>query len=267
MSPSDLSPAREPPEACVATTAAACPRRPFLFLGEGRSVAVSKAKKKLGGPRIGGDGPRQAKADAVAEVESKVGSSSAVLLSEYRGLTVVELRELRAGLRAAGAEYKIYKNTLAKRAVEKLGLDELQPHLAGPTAFTFTSGDPVLAAKALAEYAKKAPALVLKAGILDGRVLTAGDVSRLGSLDSREVMLTKAAGMFITPLQRAANLLAAGFNQLGAVLVQLRDKLPPDPGAVPVSEPPAPLTEAAFEAETAPSDGVPDDSAAGQATV
>jgi large subunit ribosomal protein L10 len=196
-------------------------------------VAVSKAKKKLGGPRIGGDGPRQAKAEAVDEVERKVSSSSAVLLSEYRGLTVAELRELRAGLRAAGAEYKVYKNTLAKRAADKLGLAELHEHLEGPTAFTFAGGDPVLAAKALADYAKKVPALVLKAGILEGRVLTSSEVTRLGSLDSREVMLAKAAGLFVTPLQQLANLLAAGFNQLGAVLVQLRDKLPGEatPGA------------------------------------
>lgn len=193
-------------------------------------MAQSKAKKKLGGPRIGGDGPRQAKADAVAEVERRVGASSAVLLSEYRGLTVSELAELRSGLRSAGADYKVYKNTLAKRAADNLGLSALHEHLEGPVAFTFTAGDPVLAAKVLSDYAKKAPALILKAGILEGRVLSPAEVTRLGSLESRDVMLAKAAGLFVSPLQRAANLFAAGFNQLGSLLVQVRDKLPAEAG-------------------------------------
>lgn len=215
-------------------------------------MAQSKAQKKLGGPRIDGDGPRQAKADAVAEVESKVGGSSAVLLSEYRGLTVSELAELRAGLRKAEAEYKVYKNTLARIAADRIGLTELKEHLEGPTAFTFALGDPAVAAKALTEFAKKVPALVLKAGILEGKVLSASQVNELGSLEPREVMLAKAAGMFITPIQQAANLLGAAFNQVGSLLVQLRDKLPGD--AAPAED--APGAEDAPAAQDA-SDAAP----------
>jgi large subunit ribosomal protein L10 len=187
-----------------------------------------QTRKKLGGPRMGEGGPRRDKANAVDEIQTKLSGSSAVLLSEYRGMTVHELAELRTTLRQADAEYKVYKNTLATVAARNVGLDYLTTHFEGPTAFTFTTGDPVVAAKRLTEFAKKVPTLVLKGGVLDGKVLDVAAVTRLGNLESREVMLAKAAGMFITPLQQAANLFAAGFNQLGAVLVQLRDKLPGD---------------------------------------
>ena len=203
---------------------------------------VAKAKKKLGGPRVGGDGPRQAKVDAVEQMRSKLASSAAVVLTEYRGMTVPELAELRAGLREADAEYRVYKNTLATIAVREVGLEDLTQYFEGPTAFTFANGDPVVAAKKLTDFAKKVPALVVKAGVLEGRVLSAADVNALGSLESREVMLSKAAGMLIMKIQQAANLFAAGFNQLGAVLVQLRDKLPAE--GAPAAEAEAPAAEA-----------------------
>lgn len=202
-----------------------------------------QTKKKLGGPRLGDGGPRRDKAEAVEAIQAKLAGSSAVLLSEYRGMTVQELAELRAGLREAGAEYKVYKNTLASIAAKNAGLEGLLEHFQGPTAFAFASGDPVLAAKRLAEFSKKVPTLVLKGGVLEGKVLSAADVGALGALDSREVMLAKAAGMFITPIQQMANVFAAAFNQMGSLLIQLRDKLPADG---------TPTTEAAPEAEVAP---------------
>lgn len=194
-----------------------------------------QTKKKLGGPRVGENGPRQAKADAVADVQRRLQASSAVVLTEYRGMTVHELADLRRSLREAGADYRVYKNTLATIAALNIGLAELEPALEGPVAFAFTEGDPVVVAKRLSDFAKRVPTLILKGGVLDGRVLSAGDVSALSSLDSREVMLAKAAGMFLSPIQKLANLFAAPLNQLGSLLVQLRDKLPGEQPPVPAA--------------------------------
>lgn len=208
-----------------------------------------QTRKKLGGPKI--DGHRADKVAAVDDLGARFEGSTAVLVSEYRGMTVHELKELRTNLQAAGADYKIYKNTLATIAARKAGLDDLVPHLSGPTAFTFATGDPVLAAKRLTEFAKKVPTLVLKGGVLERKVLSTADVTALGNLESREVLLSKAAGMLLAPIQKAANLFAAPLNQLGSLLVQLRDKLPADGAAAPADAPPAeaPAADAAPEAD------------------
>jgi len=213
-----------------------------------------QTKKKLGGPRIGENGPRQAKADAVADVQQRLQGSSAVVLTEYRGMTVHELADLRRSLREAGADYKVYKNTLATIAARNAGLAELEPSLEGPTAFAFTEGDPVVVAKRLSEFAKRVPTLVLKGGVLEGRVLSAGEIGALSTLDSREVMLAKAAGMFLSPIQKLANLFAAPLNQLGSLLVQLREKLPGEQPSAPAAAeaPPSHVEEAA-----APESAVP----------
>jgi large subunit ribosomal protein L10 len=200
-----------------------------------------QTKKKLGGPRVGEDGPRQAKADAVADVQQRLQGSSAVVLTEYRGMTVHELADLRRSLREAGADYKVYKNTLATIAARNAGLAELEPSLQGPTAFAFTEGDPVVVAKRLADFAKRVPTLILKGGVLEGRVLSSGEIGALSTLDSREVMLAKAAGMLLSPIQKLANLFAAPLNQLGSLLAQLRDKLPAEqPSAPAAAEAPVP---------------------------
>lgn len=198
--------------------------------------------KKLGGPRVAPDGPRKAKVDAVADFKSRVEGSAAVILTEYRGLTVGELAELRAGLRDAGADYKVFKNTLASIAVRDLGMTDLEPMLDGPTAVAFANDDVVNAAKKLADFAKRVPALVLKGGLLDGRVLTDRDVQSLASLDSREVMLAKIAGLFASPLQKLAYLFAAPLQQVGGLFAQLKDKLPEAPAdaaGAPAAEQPA----------------------------
>jgi len=244
-------------------------RRPFFFCS-GDVVAKAKrppqTKKKLGGPRIGENGPRQAKATAVADVQERLQGSSAVVLTEYRGMTVQELAELRRSLRDAGADYKVYKNTLATIAARNAGLDDLTPALEGPTAFAFTHGDPVVVAKRLADFAKKVPALILKAGVLDGRILSTDEVGALSKLDSREVMLAKAAGMFLSPIQKLANLFAAPLNQLGGLFAQLRDKMPaeqPSPEAAAPEAVPAPAAETPAEVATpeaavaAPETGAP----------
>src|SRR5688572_8501293 len=134
------------------------------------------------------------------------------------------MKELRRVL-ADGADFKVVKNTLATIAAREIGLEDLIPMLQGPTAIAYVTGDVAKVAKDLADFAKKAPALTLKGGIFEGTVLSAEQAKALSTLESRDVMLTKIAGMAVSPLQRAANVFAAGFNQLGAVLAQYKDKL------------------------------------------
>lgn len=227
-------------------------------------MPAPKAEKKLGGPRVGGDGPRQAKADAVDELKTKVSEAAAVVLTEYRGLSVQELADLRADLRKAEAEVKVYKNTLARIAVSELQLEPLREYLEGPTAFAFATGDPVLLAKALADFAKKASALELKAGLLEGRVLGPDEVKQLASLDSREVMLATTAGMLQSPLARAAALFAAGFQNLASALAQLKEKLPGEP-APQEAEQPHPADEQVSAEPVADQAAAGDDDAAGAA--
>ena len=182
-----------------------------------------KTRKKLGGPRLPDGGPRTNKVEAVADVKARF-ESGPVLLTEYRGLKVAELKELRRALQGQ-AELKVVKNTLATIAANEVGLADLVPLLEGPVALAFVTGDVAKVAKDIADFIKKAPALTLKGGVFEGKVLDETQAKALSTLESREVMLTKIAGMAIQPLQRAANAFAAGFNQLGAVLAQYKDKL------------------------------------------
>jgi large subunit ribosomal protein L10 len=217
-------------------------------------VAKGKTQKKLAA-RVGDDGPRQNKADAVADFKERYEKSSAVMLTEYRGLKVNQLGDLRTKLRDAGAEYKVYKNTLATIAVRDLGVEEIAEMLEGPVATVFAVEDAVATAKALAEFAKEHEMLVIKGGLLDGKSLSADDVKGLAKLDSREVMLAKIAGMFQSPIQKTANLFASPLNKVGALFAQLRDKLPEGDAPAPAAEPStaeAPTAETPAEAPEAP---------------
>jgi large subunit ribosomal protein L10 len=131
------------------------------------------------------------------------------VLTEYRGLTVPELAELRAALRPAGTEYKVFKNSLARRAVEASGLDELMPLLLGPTAIAFVKGDAVVAAKALRDFGKANEALVIKGGLLGPRILTPGEIAELADVEPRDVLLARLAGGLQAPLNKAAGLFSA----------------------------------------------------------
>jgi large subunit ribosomal protein L10 len=182
-----------------------------------------KTRKKLGGPRPPEGGPRANKTAAVNDVKARL-AAGPVLLTEYRGLKVSELKELRRIL-AGGAELKVIKNTLSTIAARESGFEDLVALLEGPTAIAFVTGDVAKVAKDLADFAKRAPALTLKGGVFEGKVLDAAQAKALSTLESREVMLAKIASMAITPLQQTANVFAAGLNQLGAVLAQLKDKL------------------------------------------
>jgi large subunit ribosomal protein L10 len=182
-----------------------------------------KTRKKIGGPRPPEGGPRSNKVETVANVKTRF-AQGPVLLTEYRGLTVADLKTLRRAI-AGGAELKVIKNTLATIAAKEAGLDDLVPMLEGPVALAFVTGDIAKVAKDLAEFAKKTPALTIKGGVFEGKVLDEKGAQALSTLESREVMLTKIASMSITPIQRAANVFAAAFNQFGSVLAQYRDKL------------------------------------------
>jgi large subunit ribosomal protein L10 len=171
-------------------------------------------------------------ASNVAEVEAIKGrleGSAAALLTEYRGLKVGELGQLRASLRGSQTEYKVVKNTLTSIAVREVGYKDLVPLLQGPTAVAFVHGDVVQAAKDLAEFARTHPALVVKGGVLEGKVLDADGVRQLATLESREATLARMAGLLQASLQQTASLLAAPLRQVATMSAALRDKRGEEP--------------------------------------
>jgi large subunit ribosomal protein L10 len=173
-------------------------------------------------------------ASNVAEVEAirgRLEGSVAALLTEYRGLKVAELGELRASLRGSSTEYRVLKNTLTSIAVRQAGYDELVSLLQGPTAVAFVHGDPVQAAKDLAEFARNHPALIVKGGVMDGKVLAADEVRRLATLEPREVLLARLAGLLQASAQQTVNLLAAPLRQVATMTAALRDQRAEDEGS------------------------------------
>lgn len=152
---------------------------------------------------------RPEKSAVVEEIRTKLAEADAAVLTEYRGLTVGKLAELRATLRPAQTEYKVFKNTLARRGAEAAGLAELVPLLEGPVAIAFVRGDAVLAAKALRDFANTNPALVVKGGLLGEHVLDATAMTALAEVEPREVLLARLAGGFQAPLVKAAGLFQA----------------------------------------------------------
>jgi len=174
--------------------------------------------------------PRADKVAVVAEVKAKLESADGVLLTDYRGIDVPGMAELRSTLRPAGGEYKIYKNTLVKLAANELGL-ELDELLTGPTALAFvgekadgSKGDPAAVAKALREYAKKNDALVLKGGVLDGNALSADDIKALADLPSREVLFAEFAGAMEHMLGDFAGLLDSKLREFVYAMEELVEK-------------------------------------------
>jgi large subunit ribosomal protein L10 len=166
---------------------------------------------------------RPDKAAAVAEVAEKFRASNAAVLTEYRGLTVKQLKELRRSL-SGNASYAVVKNTLTQIAAKEAGVEGLDADLKGPSAIAFVTGDPVEAAKGLRDFAKANPALVIKGGVLEGRALTAAEVTKLADLESREVLLAKAAGAMKAKLYQAAYVFTANTAQAARVIDALRQK-------------------------------------------
>lgn len=165
----------------------------------------------------------KAKKAAVAELAESFNKSNAAVLTEYRGLTVAQLAELRRSL-GEGNRYQVTKNTLAKRAANDAGLAELEDLFTGPTAITFVEGDPVEAAKGLKKFSKTNDALVIKGGVMDGKILSTDDLNKIADLESREVLLAKLAGALKGTTQKAAGLFAAPASQVARLGAALRDK-------------------------------------------
>ncbi len=145
------------------------------------------------------------------------------MLTEYRGLTVSQLKELRRAL-GQGATYSVAKNTLAKRAATDAGISGLDDLFTGPTALAFVSGDVVEAAKGLRDFAKAHPVLVIKGGVFEGQPVTAAEVSKLADLESREVLLAKLAGAMKANLSKAAALFQAPLAKTARLAAALQDK-------------------------------------------
>lgn len=194
------------------------------------------------------------KAEVVDEIRAKIVDADAALLTEYRGLKVTELAALRAALRPTDTEYKVFKNTLARRAVEAAGLTDLAPMLEGPVAIAFVRGDAVNAAKALRDFGKTAPALVVKGGLLGGRVLAPAEVEALADVPPREVLLARLAGGFQAPLTKAAGLFQAFTRNFAYGLKAYVDQRIEAGEAPPPAEPAAEEEPASAPAAEAPAE-------------
>jgi large subunit ribosomal protein L10 len=198
---------------------------------------------------------RADKATAVADIAEQFKDATATLITEYRGLTVSNLAELRRSL-AGSASYSVAKNTLIKRAAAEAGVEGLDELFAGPTAIAFVTGEPVDAAKAIKTFAKEHKALVIKGGYMDGHPLTVAEVERIADLESREVLLAKLAGAMKGNLAKAAGLFNAPASQVARLAAALQEKKASEPApaaeaaaAEPVSEAPAETSQTPAEAE------------------
>jgi large subunit ribosomal protein L10 len=180
---------------------------------------------------------RPDKVDAVAEIANRFRGATAAVVTEYRGLSMPQLTQLRRSL-GEGTTYRIAKNTLVSRAAEDAGVQGLDELFVGPTAIAFVQGEPVHAAKALRDFAKENRALVIKGGYMDGRPLTVEEVTQIAELESREVLLAKLAGALKGKLSEAAGLFAAPASQVARLAAALQEKksaveAPAEPAAAP----------------------------------
>jgi large subunit ribosomal protein L10 len=205
---------------------------------------------------------RADKQAAVAEIVESFNDAAGAVLTEYRGLTVKELQDLRRSL-GENADYAVVKNTLAKLAATEVGISGFEELLTGPTAIAFIKGDVVEAAKGLRDFAKTNPALVIKGGILDGKQLDASEIAKLASLESREVLLAKLAGAMLASLSQAVYLLNAPLAQAARLAGALQAKAEQDPSILAggAGEPAAAEAEPEAAADEAPAEESTDESA------
>ena len=221
---------------------------------------------------------RADKQAAVAEIAEEFSAASGAVLTEYRGLTVKELKDLRRSL-GENANYAVVKNTLAKIAATQAGIEGFDDLLTGPTAIAFIKGDVVETAKGLRDFAKANPNLVIKGGVLDGNLLDAGEVAKLADLESREVLLSKLAGAFTATLSQALYAFNALPSKAAQLAAALEAKAAEDPtilaggAGAPAAAQAAASAEAAAEeeapvaeAEEAPAEEPPAAEAADEAT-
>jgi large subunit ribosomal protein L10 len=167
---------------------------------------------------------REEKAAAVELIKESLQNAQGSVLTDYRGLTVAEMNELRRKLREAGVEFKVVKNTLTWRAAKDLGLNDLEPILEGPTAIAFGLTDPVAPAKIISEFAKSHKALEIKAGILEGTVIPLEKVKALADLPSKEQLLGQVAAVMQAPIVNLVNVLQAPIRNLAYAVDALREK-------------------------------------------
>jgi large subunit ribosomal protein L10 len=197
---------------------------------------------------------RAHKVEVVDEVKTRLGEAAASIVSEYRGLTVAELAELRHALASVGGDYKIFKNTLVRRAVDGNEYQPLSEYLSGPSALTFVKGDISAVAKALRDFSRANPHLVIKGGLADGSLLSTADLAALADLPPRDVLLARVAGALAAPMQQMAGLLQALPRNLAygiSALLEQREAGGEADQAVDVADPEA-LAEAADVEAAAP---------------
>jgi large subunit ribosomal protein L10 len=207
---------------------------------------------------------RPDKAAAVAELTDEFRTSQGAVLTEYRGLTVKQLQDLRRAL-GDNATYAVVKNTLTKIAAKEAGVVGFDDLLTGPSAIAFIKGDPVATAKSLRDFARTNSPLVIKGGILDGKLLTIGEIAKIADLESREVLLAKLAGALIASLQNAVSLFNAPLAQVARLAGALQANREQEEGPLVVPAEDAP-TDAAAGLE-APAAEVPaDEASASEAT-
>jgi large subunit ribosomal protein L10 len=198
---------------------------------------------------------RPEKVQVVEGIKSELGDTQAAVLTEYRGLTVTELAQLRSRLGEAETSYRVVKNTLARRAANELGFDELEELFVGPVAVAYVRGDPVAAAKVLATFAREHPALLIKGGVLEGRVISGDEAKDLATIDALDVSRAKIAGLLEAPLRQIMFILQAPAGRILYVLEQIGARAPEAEAPAPEAEAEdetAPETEPAVEAEAEP---------------
>ena len=177
------------------------------------------------------ENPNADKVEVVSEIKDLLANSDAAILTEYRGMTVSNLSDLRRSLRSAGGDYRVFKNTLVRIAAEQSGIENLEPLLHGPTAVAFIKGDAVEAAKALKDFAKTNPKLIVKGGLLGNKVLDAAQTSALAEMPPKKQVLAELAGLFAAPLSQFASLLAAPPRDVVYAISALIDKQGGEPEA------------------------------------
>ena len=195
---------------------------------------------------------------AIAELADSFRGSSAAVLTEYRGLTVKQLSELRGSLRGH-ATYAVVKNTLTQLAAKEAGVTAFDGQLVGPSAIAFVTGDPVEAAKGLRDFAKAHPLLVIKGGVLDGKAMTAAEITKLADLESREVLLAKLAGAMNASLTKAVYLFAAPLSQSARLIEALRAKVEAEGGLQDATSPQDASPQDASPQDASPQDASPQD--------
>lgn len=197
---------------------------------------------------------RPDKVAAVEETRERFERSAAAVVTDYRGLSVDELQELRRALRGSNAEYRVVKNTLTRLAARDAGVNIPDELLTGPTALTFCREEPVGPAKVLQEFSRRHPGLVVKGAVFDGQVLSAEEAMKLAELSSREELLARLAGMMETLVAQPARLARANLEKAARLFAAYRDQLPAEPGGEPAPASAGEPGEAASDEEQPPAE-------------